>query len=106
MKLKDILAALFLFALFIFICSPEILTTSSEEEKVASTNHNYSIPDTQIYLMEKRSADVYRKEDNKIFINEEYIDSMSDPEKAALGYVSLFTLCQNLSDESLDFGKV
>ena len=103
MKIKDIVL-FFVWAIAIIAAASYGVNSSPKDEIISSDNSSGRL-DTQIYLMQKKTANVFWKEKKKVFVNEEYIDSMSDPEKAALGYVSSFTLCQNLSGENLNFLK-
>jgi hypothetical protein len=91
MKIQDILLSFFILAVLIFIssCGPNTII----DEQTAA-NDNPVAADTQTYLLKDATVRVlWHKQNGTIsttLFNKDYLDTMSDPERAALGFVSAF----------------
>lgn len=92
MKTQDILFSLFILSIVIVTssCSPN---TILDEQTAANTNSFTA--DTQTYLLRDTAVKVmwHTKSNDAIgttVFNSDYLDTMSDPERAAIGFVSAF----------------
>ncbi len=113
MKIQDILLSFVIFALLILASSCGPNTNSNEETILA--NNTCSVADSQIYLLKDTSVKVLWSENkfdvksnsfiNTHEVNADYLDTMSDPERAAIGFVSLVAMQHKPSEKNLNFLK-
>ena|ERR1035437_4788187 len=93
MKLQDIILTIFIFGIVLLIssCGPN---TTIDEQPFA--NNNYISADTQTYLLKDTTvkllwhAEKQNDTSSTTVVNSDYLDTMSDPERAAVGFVSAF----------------
>ena len=93
MKIQDIAFSLFILVAIIFSASCGPKTVLNEQQ--ASSYNNSFINDTQTYILKDTTVRIlWHAQQNDTsgttVFNNDYLDTMSDPERAAIGFVSAF----------------
>lgn len=87
MKIQDIIFSLIILTVIIFSssCGPG----KTIDQQTAGNNNSF-VKDTQTYLLKDTSVKVMWHTTNTTVFNSDYLDTMSDPERAAIGFLSAF----------------